>query len=87
MYEPRHVLIDPLPYSHASKSMNELLHTLGPKSDLHKQRDISLLKTSTLQVQAFFLRYPPKNAGAFEDNLDLALNAIMTASGALPVTK
>jgi hypothetical protein len=74
-------MVNTLPYSHASNGTIKLLRILDPKSELYQQRNISLLQTAALDVQARFLQFPPKDAEALEDNLALALNAIVRASG------
>jgi hypothetical protein len=80
-------MIDPLPRSQVLKTMDKLGKMLDPKSKMHRQRDISLLKVSALEVQTLFLQFPPRNVTALEEYLALALNAIVKASGRLAAAK
>lgn len=71
----------------ALKTMDQLHRTLDPKSNLHREPNMSLLTTSALEVQALLLQFPPKDVGALKTELALALNAIMKPSGYLAAAK
>ncbi|KAI6165389.1 hypothetical protein EDD17DRAFT_1754090 [Pisolithus thermaeus] len=65
--------------SSALKQGQELLKTLSPDSQFHKNRNIGALKHAVLQVKEFLHRIPGSARGAPEE-LDIAYKAIVTES-------
>ncbi|KAI5986328.1 hypothetical protein EDD15DRAFT_2373322 [Pisolithus albus] len=61
------------------KQGQELLKTLSPDSQFHKNRDISALKDAVLQVKEFLRRIPGGTRGPLEE-LNIAYKAIVTES-------
>ncbi|KIK18632.1 hypothetical protein PISMIDRAFT_178561 [Pisolithus microcarpus 441] len=61
------------------KQGQELLKTLSPGSQFHKNRDIAALKDAVLQVKEFLRRIPGGTRGAPEE-LNIAYKAIVTES-------
>jgi hypothetical protein len=80
-------MIDPLSRSQRLITTKRLWKTLEPKSEVHHRSDLSLLKTSALEVQDLFLQLPPHSVENFEGDLELALKGILTASEYLTESK